>query len=90
MQNRIRSVKILEEVIGYFIHHEIDHMDIKFFADEKKMDITVSGTTEKPQKIISIWRICSMNQLSRNMRNITGAFWGPLENARNCGSWVLL
>ena len=50
MQNRIRSVKILEEVIGYFIHHEIDHMDIKFFADEEKMDITVSGTTEKPPR----------------------------------------
>ena len=50
MQNRIRSVKILEEVIGYFIHHEIDHMDIKFFADEEKMDITVAGTTATPPK----------------------------------------
>jgi len=50
MQNRIRSVKILEEVIGYFIHHKIDHMDIQFFADDEKMDITVSGTTETAPK----------------------------------------
>lgn len=48
MQNRFRSVKILEEVIGYFIHHKIDHMDIQFFADDKKMDITVTGTSEIP------------------------------------------
>ncbi|MFH5835838.1 hypothetical protein ACHAL6_07160 [Proteiniclasticum sp. C24MP] len=50
MQNRIRSVKILEEVIGYFIHHEIDQMDIKFFADDEKMDITVTGTTDTPPR----------------------------------------
>ena len=46
MQNRFRSVKILEEVIGYFIHHKVDHMDIQFFADDEKMDITVSGVSE--------------------------------------------
>jgi len=50
MQNRFRSVKILEEVIGYFIHHKIDHMDIQFFADDEKMDITVSGTSDTPPK----------------------------------------
>ena len=50
MHNRLRSVKILEEVIGYFIHHEIDHMDIKFFADQDKMDITVSGEIKTPPK----------------------------------------
>lgn len=50
MQNRFRSVKILEEVIGYFIHHQIDHMDIQFFADDEKMDITVSGTSEAAPK----------------------------------------
>jgi len=48
MQNRFRSVKILEEVIGYFIHHKIDHMDIQFFADDAKMDITVSGASDSP------------------------------------------
>ena len=50
MQNRIRSVKILEEVIGYFIHHKIDHLDIQFFADDEKMDITVSGPSESSPK----------------------------------------
>ena len=48
MQNRYRSIKILEEVIGYFIHHKIDHMDIQFFADDEKMDITVSGASVIP------------------------------------------
>lgn len=50
MQNRIRSVKILEEVIGYFMHHEIDQMDIRFFADDEKMDITVTGEARTPPK----------------------------------------
>lgn len=50
MQNRIRSVKILEEVIGYFLHHQIDHQDIDFFADDERMDITVSGEIPIPPK----------------------------------------
>lgn len=50
MQNRIRSVKILEEVIGYFIHHEIDHLNIVFFADDERMDITVSGEAAIPPR----------------------------------------
>lgn len=50
MQNRVRSVKILEEVIGYFLHHKVDRMEIDFFADDERMDITVSGEKAEPPK----------------------------------------
>ena len=50
MQNRVRSVKILEEVMGYFLHHQIDQLDIDFFADDERMDITVTGEIPLPPK----------------------------------------
>lgn len=46
MDNKLRSVKILEEVLGYFLHHGVEKLDITFFSDESKLAITVSGSTE--------------------------------------------
>ena len=37
MDNKLRSVKILEEVLGYFLHHGVEKLDISFFSDEKKL-----------------------------------------------------
>lgn len=48
MENRMRSVKILEELLGYFLHHGIEKLDISFFSDEKTLEITVQGTTTTP------------------------------------------
>lgn len=50
MQNRVRSVKILEEIMGYFLHHKIDQLEIDYFADDDRMDITVSGEIPLPPK----------------------------------------
>jgi len=50
MQNKMRSVKILEEVLGYFLHHEVEELDISFLANEKEMDITVKGHINEAPK----------------------------------------
>ncbi len=76
MQNRIRSVKILEEVIGYFIHHHIDHLDIQFFADDEKMDITVTGSTDTPPKDLD--KLESLMGIPR-VQEYEEYYWGLLD-----------
>ena len=53
MENRMRSVKILEELLGYFLHHGIEKLDISFFSDEKMLEVTVKGNTLTPPEDLS-------------------------------------
>ncbi|HBW12746.1 MAG TPA: hypothetical protein DEF30_02825 [Proteiniclasticum sp.] len=58
MDNKLRSVKILEEVLGYFLHHGVEKLDISFFSDDKKLIITVRGSTDvEPQDLPQLIRL---------------------------------
>ena len=58
MDNKLRSVKILEEVLGYFLHHGVEKLDISFFSDEKKLIITVRGSTDvEPQDLPQLTKL---------------------------------
>lgn len=52
MMNRMKSIKILDEIIGYFLHYEIDDLDIRFRSSQTSLKICVSGQANaKPQDL---------------------------------------
>lgn len=87
MQNRNRSIKILEEIVAYFLHHQILDLDIRFNSGAEVLEISASGLAPyRPEDLDHLESL--LNEPRRP--EFEDYYWGLLGTSSNRNELRLL